>query len=192
MIFLYGVTLFACDDGPVSETGVSDYLPLEVGNSWTFEVGAGSNKIVSFKTVTRKVDINGHSYFEIVSSHGASNPVIDDTTYYRIDGNLVAYVYRMNISEEMEWFRLNGSDGDTWSFTTDDNETDVTLSVIDLVIGSHELKDCKSFYYDVEQYVDEEHSIALGKGIGFVQFNSAWVSGIRLTSAVINGHEIHL
>ena len=73
----------------------------------------------------------------------------------------------------------------------DDDEVTISLSVSTLDIGNKTLKNCKAYYYDVDNWADEEYTVTLAKGIGFVkEYSNAWGNGALLKSATINGRKI--
>lgn len=194
-VFFCSLLLFACDDdSPSFNTDSNTYLPLQIGNSWEFE---STNKdltdLNTFKRVIAKVTLNDHTYYEIISGWGTSVENIPDTAYYRVDDNGFVYILRKTKNNEENRFRLQGQDGDTWSYPVDDNdEAFISLSVSTLNIGNKNLKNCKAYFYNVEGWADEEYTITLAKGIGFVkEYSDAWGQGSILKSATINGQVIN-
>jgi hypothetical protein len=57
-----------------------------------------------------------------------------------------------------------------------------------MMVGRYLVTECKSYYYDEIQSADEENTITLAPGIGFVkEYANAWGAGQILKSAKING-----
>jgi len=194
LIFVCVALLSACDENTDLKTTSGSYLPLQVGNSWRFEsTNPAAKDGFYFKRVMDTVTLNEHTYYEIVSGWSTSTEDIQDVAYYRVDDDGFVYILRLANNYEENRFRLNATDGDTWSYLIDDNDTAViSLTVSPLTIGSKELKDCKKYFYNVENWADEEYTITLAKGIGFVKEHSdAWGQGSILKSATINGQEIN-
>jgi len=197
-LLFFSTILLACDDSPVNiesdNTHANTYLPLQIGNSWIFE---STNKDLNdshyFKRVTATVDLNDHTYYEIISGWGTAVENILDTAYYRVDDNGFVYILRRANNSEENRFRLYGQDGDAWSYPLDNyGEANVSLSITTLYIGIKKLKACKAYYLDVAGMADEEYTITLASGIGFVkEYSDAWGQGSILMKATINGREIN-
>lgn len=194
LTFLLVVWLAACEDRSDLRITTNSYLPLQIGNSWTFESTNQNADGYFVKRVTDIVTLNGHTYYEIISSWSKSVGDTQDVAYYREDENGLVYILRMGNNLEENRFRLNARDGETWSYPIDDDtQATISLTVSTLRLGSNELKDCKQYSFDVENWADEENTISLAKGIGFVkEYSYAWGNGYILKSAIINGQEINL
>ena len=185
------ITLTTCDTSSPNPE-FKEYLPLQIGNSWKL-VPTGNNpqNYYSFKRVTDKVILDGHSYYAVVSGYANPEEAISDTLYYRIDPKGFVYTRRKTSTFEENVFRLRGVDGDAWSYQYDNYTTNISMSVIKLSIADEELKNCKAYYRDVDLMADEESTTTLAKGIGFVKiYSDAWSNGSILKSAVIDGREI--
>lgn len=189
-LFFCSIFLLACDGNDVPDSSLNSYLPLQVGNSWKFvSISGDAGGAYSFKRVTSKATIDGHDYYEIVSGNAAPQEVAEDTTYYRIDNENFVYVRGKHETNESNLYRLEGADGDSWSFEVANFTVSMDLAVVSVTIGEKELKNCKAFSYDAETIFDEEYTTTLAEGIGFVRiYSNAWGNGRILKSAVINGH----
>jgi len=193
LLFCCSILLVGCDDDSPFETGSNNYFPLEVGNIWIFRSLQGNNDYKTFKRVTAKVTLDDLVYAEVVSGRTYPDDIGDntyDTTYYRVEENGYVYFRRKNNNAEENRFRLNAIDGDTWTYPIENSETmAVTLSIVNVELRNKNLRNCKVYYYDVTQWIDEEHTTILAKGIGFVKEYAAWGTGQVLESATINGRE---
>jgi len=175
------------------EPATENYLPLKIGNYWNFQAtgpSQGQSTIQIHREVASLVTINNHEYYLLITSSSGNNYTYQDSSYYRIDSNSFVYIYRKsNPNFEDNRFRLNGDDHDTWSFPVEGNDdAHITLTVGSVTLGNVELTKCKSYFYDVIQWADEEYTITLAPGIGFVkEYSNAWGLGQVLTSAKING-----
>jgi hypothetical protein len=194
---LFGVLVMMaaceCNDDPRPET--SDYLPLTLGNYWDFKAtGLSGDDLVEHREVVDYVTLNNMEYYLLVSTH--LSPVwsgsYKDSTYYRIDDNGFVYVYRKGFEFEENRYRLDGKDGDSWSYDyVDQYVADMTLAEVSKKIGNFDVEHCKDFSFNVEQWADEEYTYTLAPGVGFLrEFSDAWGGGQELKSARINGHEI--
>ena len=187
------ILLFGCEEDSSLETGSDNFLPLEVGNIWIFKSLQDNSDYKTFKRVTSNVTLNDLVYAEVVSGRTYPDDIGDssyDTTYYRVENDGYVYFKRKKSVAEENRFRLNGMNGDTWTYPIENNETlAITLSVVNVELGNKSLRNCKSYYYDVSQWIDEEHTTILAKGIGFVKEYAAWGTGQVLESATINGRE---
>ena len=182
-----------CNDEPWPET--SDYLPLSIGNYWNFKAtGLSGDDLVEHREVVDYVTLNNMQYYLLVSTH--LSPVWSgshkDSTYYRIDDNGFVYVYRKGFDFEENRYRLDGKDGDSWSYDyVDQYVADMTLAEVSKKIGNIDVEHCKDFSFNVVQWADEEYTYTLAPGVGFLrEFSDAWGGGQELKSARINGHEI--
>ncbi len=190
------IFLIGCDEDSYINTELKTYLPLQIGNTWTFEsTNKNTNDPLYFKRVAAQVNLNNHSYYQIISGSSRPVEVIYDTTYYRIGDEGFVYSMRMNDNKEENVFRLNGQDGDgdTWSYSAENNdEGAISISLLTVDLANKKLRNCKAYYYDIYQWADEEHTVTLAAGIGFVkEYSDAWGNGMILKSATINGHEIN-
>jgi hypothetical protein len=193
-VFLFGLCSFllACDGNELISPAENSYLPLQVGNSWKFvAIGPTQTDRYSFKRVTAETTLEGTAYYEVVS--GYANPqeaeVVQDTLYYRIDNKGFVYIRGKQDDLEKNLFRLNGLDGDSWTFEIEGYTVSMDLAIVSLDIDEKELKKCKAFFYDVDVMADEEYTTTFAKGIGFVKiYSNAWANGSILKTAVIDGH----
>jgi hypothetical protein len=185
------VLFFGCEEGP---TRSSDYLPLQVGNYWRLKsINHPNSNTYYFKKVNAKVTLEGHSYFEVISGYADPDEVNSDTVYYRIEVNGFVYTRRKRDDLEENKFRLNGRDGETWTYKYVNNaEVSIELSEVSLELGTETLRNCKAYFYDVDQMADEEYTYTLARGIGFVkEYSNGWGSGSLLKSAQIDGRIIN-
>ncbi len=168
------------------------YLPLKIGNYWNFQSIRQSpdNEIKIHREVVSLVTIDKHEYYLLINSSTNGSNTYQDSSYYRIDRNGFVYVYRKSRPNfESNPFRLNGNDHDTWSYPMEGNdEAQMLLIVEPITVGNINLSPCKSYFYNVVRMADEEYTITLAPGIGFVkEYSNAWGFGQILTSAKING-----
>jgi hypothetical protein len=196
IIVLFALSFSACsDDDKECDCGnpSDSYLPLRIGNYWEFESLPEPSKMYMRTEVTRTTDLDGSTYYELISTSQVEdeNANYRDTTYYRVDSRGYVYTRKKNVATEINIMRLFGNNGDKWtSETSYDEDAVITLSVIDdLAIGEKNLDDCKAYSFDIEQWADEEYTIYLAPGIGFVKNFSGWGFGSRLTKASVNGRE---
>lgn len=194
LLFFCSILLVGCDDDSSFETGSDNYLPLKVGNAWIFKSLHDNNDYKTFKRVTAEITLDGLLYAEVVSGRFYPDNNLDDstydTTYYRVDHNGHVYSRRKNRVVEENRFRLHAAEGETWTYPIENSETVVmTVSIVDLDLGNKNLHKCKAYYYDVGQWIDEENTTTLARGIGFVKEYAVWGTGYVLESANINGRE---
>ena len=180
----------SCDDDRVSMSA-NRYLPLGVGNYWEFvtlNALPNDNMVIEHREVVGMETIDKVQYFTVVSTWPPSSSVPSDTVYYRIEANGYVYKRRKGDGGEIQEFRLNADDGDSWSFIYYDYNTIVSCEKIDIDLGSESVRNCKSYYRDVEQMADEEFTYVLAPRIGFaVEYSNAWGGGQRLKRAKVNG-----
>jgi hypothetical protein len=196
LVFSVLLTMAACDDSDAVRPKTSnDYLPLEIGNYWEFKgTGFVGNGLVEHREVVDYVTLNDKEYYLLVSTHlspvwsGANK----DSAYYRIDNDGFVYVYRKSIDLEENRYRLNGKDGDTWSYDfIDQYIADMTLREVERHVGKVDVEDCKDYSFNIEQWADEEYTYTLAPGVGFLkEFSDAWGGGQELKSARIDGRKI--
>jgi hypothetical protein len=171
------------------------YLPLEIGNSWDFQPlgslsGASIHREV-FDVLTSQS--MGHTYYLLVTHSTVPPPglpIRPDSAYYRIDDNGFVYILRTDRAyTEDNRLRLNAKNGDTWTYPVDDtSNAKITVTSGSLEIGNTQIANCKSYYFDVLNWADEENTITLAPGIGFVkEYSDAWGYGQILKSAKIHG-----
>jgi hypothetical protein len=147
-----GLSIFlqSCKKAPNNFLLTDDYLPLEVGNYWQLDF-TEKEEIIGTKT------INGKDYFMLKYQN--------DTTYYREDNNKI--FTKENETDEAIKFDFLAKVHDTWKYGL----YNVTLvsKTDSIIINNQKVYNCYHFYFDVPVMVDEEHSIWLAPGIGFIQ-----------------------
>ncbi|HEY8937508.1 MAG TPA: hypothetical protein VIM65_19920 [Cyclobacteriaceae bacterium] len=198
-LLVIGMLIAACDssnyDSKPDLSSLSDsYLPLQVGNYWNFvPTGISNSEYTLHKEITGKATLQGHEYYMLVSTSSGNDYSYKDTLYLRIDNSGYVYSRTSNSAFEVNAFRLKGSDGDSWTYAINDRDKAIiTLDDVDVEINSTMLKDCKAYHFNVDNWVDEEYTRTLAKGIGFVkEYSDAWGFGEILTSARIDGNEIN-
>jgi hypothetical protein len=166
-------SLFSCkkDDTNV-DTGTNDYFPLEVGNKWEFEYD-------EFIEVIGTTTISGKTYYALKGNY--------DTTYYRIGSNKVYFVNRKVSDSEKNIFDLNASKGQTWNYG--EYKVKMVSKTDTVLINNRKITGCYNFFFDIPEAIDEEHSIWLAPGYGFIQQQCGFcIHPLRkLQKAKING-----
>ena len=194
MIVAAGLILTACEctEDPQPEL-TNTYLPLTIGNYWEF-TGVGQHDLIEHREVEDYVSLNDRQYYVVVSTHlqDVWSGHRRDTAYYRIDQDGFVYVYKKSTGIEENRYRLNGKDGDTWSYDfVDDYVANMRLSELSKEVHNVEVQHCKDFSFDVVQWADEEYTYTLAPGVGFLkEFSDAWGGGQELKKARINGELI--
>jgi len=195
LVQFLGVLLLATacsyNNVPMDVRSMLNYLPLEIGNSWDFKTLYGSPYSRIHREVMGKATINNREYYLLVTT--SSYSTIPDSSYYRIDNNGFVYIHRYYQGNfEDNRFRLNASNGDSWTYPIDNNSiATIRTTAESLVLGDTEVKNCKGYYFDVAKWADEEYTIILAPEIGFAkEYSNAWGLGQVLKSAKIHG-EIH-
>jgi hypothetical protein len=194
-VFLISLVLLsACEEEDVIKSSYNDYLPLRIGNTWKFNtINSNPNIGYRFKKVIGTIHKNGLEYYIMVSGYANPKETIDHIAYYRITPDGFVYVMNQGKVQEENLFRLNNDDGDSWSYKEPDYNDDVLiqLSEVTIHLENTSLQQCKSFYYDVFQWADEEHTTTFAKNVGFVKTLGAWDMGSELASAIINGKKLN-
>lgn len=191
-VTLLFLVFISCDHDDKQEIAFdNNYLPLSVGNYWEFsDLGPspGPSVISEHREVMGRITLNSYEYFLVVSTRQFVDGPFVDSLFYRIADNGYVYTYRKNYSDEAQDLRLNGLDGDSWTYNYLDEETRVTLTETSVDLSSGPVANCKNYYRDTIQSADEEYTISLAPGIGFVkEYSNAWGLGHILKSARING-----
>ena len=195
LLFCFTLFLIGCqEDNSSIDTGSDRYLPLEVGKTWIFRsLPQNNNDRKTFRRVIAEVNLDNRIYAQVVSGWHDAEEVINDTVYYRVDDKGFVYSRRKYNDTEENKFRLNAEDGDTWTYPIENNDlVAITLSVVDVELKIKRLQNCKAYFRDVSPWVDEEYTITLAKGLGFVkEYSNAWGMGSDLESATINGRKFN-
>ena len=164
IILLFGL-LVSCDTDTkycLPESG-DDYFPLGVGDIWEYE------------NQTREVigteSINGREYKRVeVKYYRADTVYSTHELYYRKKNVYKVYQVNNDKSDEFLFADFSRKDGESWTYDIqmrDEDKWNVTVRTdIDFDFGDLVLNNCKSFYYDVPNWVDEEHAITFAPGIG--------------------------
>jgi hypothetical protein len=151
LLLMIALLMIACDKNESEIIILSgDYFPLEIGNYWQFE-NSGKKEVIGTDTIDSK------AYFILATNN--------DTSYYRKVNNKI-YVTEYGEDEGLK-FDLNANINDTWSYGT---YTVKLVSKSDTMkINGHKITGCYQFFFDVPEWIDEEHTIWLAPGIGFIQ-----------------------
>lgn len=142
--------LNACKDEVVRLNELTnEYLPLTVGNYWNLDK-FGLRKITETKV------FDGKTYYAVTQSH--------DTSYVRNEGDKII---EYDQGKTSVLFDLTANVNDTWQY----RKYTVTLSskTETITIDGQVIKNCYQFYFDIPASADEEHTIWLAPGIGFIQ-----------------------
>jgi hypothetical protein len=170
-IFLY---LLSCNKEDEKMTLTNNYLPLKSGNYWQLDY-TDREEIVGTKI------INNKTYYLLQYQN--------DTSYYRIENDKI-FVIENNQNESVK-FNLRANVNDTWNYNS--YKVKLTSKTDIITINGHKIINCYQFFFDVPVMVDEEHSIWLAPGIGFIQEQCGeCLHQIRkLDEARIDGQIIH-
>src|ERR1700755_2012978 len=141
ILFLVITAVFAAchSDDKAEPVFDNNYLPLQVGNYWDFQrMDQPQVTPLIHREVIANVEMDDFKYYLLVTTYGDQSA--KDSSYYRIDSNGSAFIYRKNQSKEDNRFHLNGKDGDEWSYPFEQNdEAHVKLSVGSMAIGNKTL-----------------------------------------------------
>jgi hypothetical protein len=166
------VCLQSCSKDEKTTAPSADYLPLSIGNYWQMDY---SEK----KEVLNTRVIDNKTYYAL--------RYLDDTTYYRVENNKI-YAIEHTDKESLK-FDLTAKVNGTWKYNA---WTVKLVSKTDtLVINDKKIPDCYQFFFDYPEMVDDEHSIWLAPGIGFIkeQCGECLYPVRKLDKAKINGVE---
>lgn len=173
LTFLIGSGLFlSCEQNDVNRNW--SYLPLEVGNYWTFS-NSFKREITGVQKVGRK------EYFILATPY--------DTTYIRVTKNKVLSL-KPGDDEEQEavMFDIKARVKDKWKF----NNWEVTLQndTASVFIRDTVIRGCRQYYFDIPGMADEEYNLWLAPGIGFIQsrcLGECIGNYVKVTDARIGG-----
>jgi hypothetical protein len=163
----------SCEKNDDKITLTNNYLPLEIGNNWKFDFSE-KKEIVGSKVI-------GDKTFYLIQYE-------NDTVYYRTENDKV-YVIEYEDNESVK-FNLSAKVNDTCNYNSYlvklISKTDTVL------VNDTKFVNCLHFYYDIPGVVDDEHSIWLAPGIGFVQeqCGECLHQIKKLDKVKIGGHEV--
>jgi hypothetical protein len=184
------VLLASCVKDAVTSTSV-DYFPLQVGNYWNLSS-------IGTRSIDTIVSLNGINYYRMVHVQvGPTGITSRDTTFYRKTTDGKVYERGTKSTDEILKFDLGANSDQTWTYAKDPTISintypwNATLkSVIDTVqLGNNTIRNCYRYYYDIPQGADEETTIWLAPGIGFVKefYSGGTIDRKSLTKVRING-----
>ena len=146
----FSIYLLSCNKEDEKVTLTNDYLPLETGNYWQLDY-TGKEEIVGTKL------INNNTYYLLQFQN--------DTMYYRIENDKILVIE--HVENESVKFDLTANVNDTWNYNS--YLVKLTSKTDTITINNQKILNCYQFYFDVPVMADEEHSIWLAPGIGFIQ-----------------------
>ena len=154
-----------------------DYLPMQVGNYWEIQ------DFIKYNITGTKI-IDNKTYYIFVQE--------SDTSYYRNYDNKI-YVRRSNTVESVK-FDLTANTGSKWEFIDRGTAWNVTMSskTDTITINNTKIPNCYNFFFDIPMGADDEHSIWLAPGIGFINMTCGFCAypSLKLRKASINNVEI--
>jgi hypothetical protein len=156
IISLIPIFFLSCDKQDDFMIQYETLLPLNKGNYWKIE-----NR--SVYQITGVVKIDNKEYYQM--KNGEYN------NYYRISDNKV-YVIEFGREEGVK-FNLSANLHETWRYTGIDDWDSYVVELESktdvLTINGQKIENCYRFYFDIPMMAEEEHTIWLAPGIGFVQ-----------------------
>jgi hypothetical protein len=194
LFLVVGLIAFSChEDSDAVKIDVNYYFPLQVGNYWEYGPVPNKNPLTkdgkSIIAGTKVID--GQEYAMMVRTFENSPGDYVDTIYYRTTSNGFVYSRTNQDDKDFNVYRLGASKGDSWvvedyySLTGKMAVTDVAT----IILNTTTINDCKTFYFNAERWVDEEHYAIIGPGFGIIQSGGAEGFDLILKKAVINGQE---
>jgi len=170
------LALISCEKDNNQITSLDkDYLPLQVGNQWDFEL-AGKDSIVDITT------ISGVDYFQFVNDEGT-------TSYYRKENERIYVRYSASESTEEMKFNLAADVDETWAYGP--GYVTLVSRNATITIGDTQIEGCLQFSFHNKNLIDYGYSIWLAPGIGFIQqtcqecYGTAF-STMQLEEALVN------
>ena len=115
--------------------------------------------------------------------------------YFRKTADGKVYRKSEKSSEAVLLFDLKIGFNQSWKYTDGDEQWTVSTGAYFATIKIEDISiaNCRSYYYDIPEAVDDEHLKILAPGLGLLSSNSiAWGLGDTLQHAVINGLEIKI
>ena len=185
LLFIFFIAL-ACTEEVRFDPNGDRYLPLQVGNYWRFEAPNALGFDAEY-TIIDEVEIYGKSYFQFhIKSATGTVDEYEGLSYYRIDSRDVVHFLRDSVNSiETVYLNLGAPDG--YQYKSSDYTATVRTESFDL--NGHVLDECKSFYYDIPTTYDDEHSVTLAAGIGYIFIHASFGRTAQLVEARINGVE---
>lgn len=165
-------------------------LPLQVGNYWLMknisEPSQGTGDELK-KYIDAEVLLGTRSYFRMVNRWTFAGGGSDfDTTYYRIGERGFVYERNADSAHEMNVFRLYASEGEQWVY----GSGLITLTSIDKhTVFETAINNCRFYFFDAPEIVDEETTTVLAPDIGFVGIYT-FASNLQTFEASVYG-EVH-
>lgn len=191
IILLFATAIcFGCssDETPTIEYPICDYFPLQEGNKWYYEG--------SISEITGKEIVDGLEWFVMSTVYERENkePVVY-RLYFRKTADGKVYRKSEKSSEAVLLFDLKIGFNQSWKYTDGDEQWTVSTGADFATIKIEDISfaNCRSYYYDIPEAVDDEHLKILAPGLGLLLSNSiAWGLGDTLQHAVINGLEMKI
>lgn len=160
-ILMAGVLVGACDSGGSNGGGQSGLIPLETGNTWTYEGiigGVGGARGTVSISGTRTV--NGTEYYEVSSSEGSY--FVDsrgDGMYVRDSFDPEEFLIKYPV-EDGEIYDYTDSGGVTYQVTVSKQSVEVEAGTFDAV------------KYDIDGPDPEVETATFASGVGLIQFDT--------------------
>jgi hypothetical protein len=179
--------LTACDNDCdcIIPSQTEDYFPLNIGDTWQYRN--------SIQKVSSSEIINNKEYkVKLIENYHADTLYNTSKEYYRVKNGKVYRLYN-DQSDEFLYVDFTRSENESWKYKNEGSKDDYWKVVpsanfeFEFPNGT-KLDDCRSFYYDMEGWVDDEHQVTFAPGIGEINSSSlAWGIGDTLQKAQING-----
>src|ERR1035437_9775112 len=158
-----------------SEDNQKNYFPLQIGNKWYYSTNKNQTSIdyaIKWEIIS-KVKTHWHEYYLIEKTYYT---LVKDTSYYRQERNklIELFIGKSNTRYYLESIYADfdiQQNGHFDYFAESSNNKDYYYKVTLKNMADKRI----TFYYDLPQSVDEEHSITFEEGVGITEFyNDAW------------------
>ena len=187
---LLSVLLFpalACDSGPVApENAGLGYFPLQVGNRWTYGLVGSDSSVTKWRyEIVGKKRIGRYDYFILQRSFEATGFV--DSTFYRPGPGGQIFVNRdASLFLDELYIDFGRAPGQKWH-SFGEYEAWISRKGFTKRVPAGVFNNCVEVAFDIPGAVDDEFWDVYAPGVGLIEMNSAWISGVKLQSAVVNG-----
>ncbi len=158
------------------------YFPIQVGNIWYYEAPDTITNPWDILTISDSIQINSQNYFLWERGSGAN---VSDTICYDSNYNILRYID----GEIHLWFDFTQDSGAVYTYAPPDadfGEEEYAYQVhvyrnINVATPLKSFSDCIEFFFDIPQFIDEEHTYIFAPNVGLVieQANGWWTNSLH-------------
>lgn len=173
------LSMISCDTDtssfPRLKISSDDFMPLSLGNSWTYKCNSEISVDTYTKTIIKDTVLDDKDYWVMEHVYQNSNNI--SYSYIRVDeAGRVILTYD---GKELYVFDTNSKDGDKYTYGIYDFYVTYPVNIT-TELGT--FNNCIDYFHDAPPIADEEGGHIIAEGVGIVRTYGVWGINYNLVS----------